>query len=75
LLLTARTRASWYRARDLATMAKRIYFDATLGDSDHTRSRIEAIYLENGHPAVADLGQGNCPSPSPTGDQVIFPIR
>jgi hypothetical protein len=54
---------------------KRIYFDNTLGNSDHTRTHIKAIYLENGYPTLADLGQGNCPCSSPAGDQVVFIVN
>jgi Tol biopolymer transport system component len=56
---------------------KRIYFDATTGDSDpmrHLRSRLKVLDLEGGRPRVTDLGHGNCPTPSPAGDQVIFLI-
>ena len=54
---------------------KRIYFDATTGDSDpmrHLRTRLKVLDLEDGRPRVTDLGHGNCPTPSPAGDQVIF---
>ena len=54
---------------------KRIYFDATTGESDpmrHLRTRLKVLDLEDGRPRVTDLGHGNCPTPSPAGDQVIF---
>src|SRR4051794_16889443 len=54
---------------------KRIYFDATTGDSDpmrHLRTRLKVLDLEGARPRVTDLGHGNCPTPSPAGDQVIF---
>ncbi len=54
---------------------KRIYFDATTGDNDpmrHLRTRLKVLDLEGGRPRVTDLGHGNCPTPSPAGDQVIF---
>jgi RNA polymerase sigma factor (sigma-70 family) len=54
---------------------KRIYFDATTGDSDdmrHHRTRLKVLELEGGRPRVTDLGHGNCPTPSPASDQVIF---
>jgi Tol biopolymer transport system component len=54
---------------------KRIYFDATTGEGDpmrHLRTRLKLLELEGGRPRVTDLGHGNCPSPSPAGDRVIF---
>jgi Tol biopolymer transport system component len=51
---------------------KRIYFDNTTANVEHNRTRIKAIHLKDGHLAVADLGPGNGPSPSPSGEQVIF---
>jgi Tol biopolymer transport system component len=54
---------------------QRIYFDATTGDSNplrHLRTRLKVLELEGGRPKVTDLGHGNCPTPSPAGDQVIF---
>jgi Tol biopolymer transport system component len=53
----------------------RIYFDATTGERDemrHLRTRLKFLEIEGGRPRVTDLGHGNCPSPSPDGDQVIF---
>src|SRR5262249_36720942 len=57
---------------------KRIYFDATTGDSDprrHLRTRLKVLDLEEGRPRVTDLGHGNCPTPSPAADQLIFPTN
>jgi hypothetical protein len=54
---------------------RRIYFDNTLGNSDHLRTHIKALYLEDGRPTLVDLGQGNCPYPSPTGKQVVFIVN
>jgi Tol biopolymer transport system component len=54
---------------------KRIYFDATTGDSDplrHLRTRLKVLALEGGRPSVTDFGHGNCPTPSPAGDRIIF---
>ena len=51
---------------------KRILFDATPGIADFSLSRIKSLELDEGHLSVKDLGPGNCPSVSPSGDRVIF---
>ncbi len=54
---------------------KRIFFDASPGTSDYSLTRMKAIELADGHLAVTDLGAGNCPSPSATGDRVVFLVN
>jgi hypothetical protein len=38
----------------------------------HLRTRLKFLELEGGRPRVTDLGHGNCPTPSPASNQVIF---
>jgi hypothetical protein len=54
---------------------RRVYFDVTTGDSDHLRTHLKAIYLENGRLTLTDLGHGNCPYPSPAGERVVFIVN
>src|SRR3954453_10889576 len=49
----------------------KIYFDATPG-TQWNLTRLEALELVDGTPRVIDLGPGNCPVPSPSGDPVMF---
>jgi hypothetical protein len=55
-----------------STDGRRILFDATPGIADFSLSRIKGLQLDEGHLSVKDLRPGNCPSPSPQGDRVIF---
>jgi len=54
---------------------KRIFFDATPGSKDFSLTRMKATELADGHLAVTDLGPGNCPSPSATGDRIVFLVN
>src|SRR3954454_17761374 len=49
----------------------KIYFDATPG-TQWNLTRLEALELVDGTPRVIDLGPGNCPVPSPSGDRIMF---
>jgi Tol biopolymer transport system component len=50
---------------------KRILFDAMPRDQI-AKTRLKAIDLADGRWAIKDLGPGNCPTPSPTADRIIF---
>jgi hypothetical protein len=49
----------------------KIFFDATPG-TQWNLTRLKVIDLVDGRLKVTDLGPGNCPSPSPSGDRVVF---
>ena len=49
----------------------KIYFDATPG-TQWNLTRLEVIELAEGKLRLTDLGPGNCPVPSPSGDRVMF---
>src|SRR4051812_33072779 len=49
----------------------KIYFDATPG-TQWSLTRLEVIELAEGRSRLTDLGSGNCPVPSPSGDRVMF---
>jgi hypothetical protein len=58
--------ASW--SRD----GRQIAFDVTPGNSDFSQSRIKVLNLNESRVELKDLGPGNCPSFSPTGEQIVF---
>lgn len=49
----------------------KIYFDATPG-TQWNQTRLKVISLKDGKLSVTDLGPGNCPAPSPSGDRLLF---
>jgi hypothetical protein len=50
---------------------RRILFDATPG-TRWNLTRLKSIELGEGRPHLTDLGFGNCPSLSPSDDQIAF---
>jgi type II secretory pathway pseudopilin PulG len=50
---------------------KRILFDAQ-PRNQLEKTRLRAIDLADGELKLVDLGPGNCPTPSPAGDRVVF---
>jgi hypothetical protein len=49
----------------------RILFDATPG-TQWNLTRLKALELDAGKLKLTDLGPGNCPAPSPSGDRIMF---
>jgi hypothetical protein len=49
----------------------KIYFDATPG-TQWNLTRLKRLELVEGKLKLTDIGPGNCPTPSPTGDRVMF---
>jgi hypothetical protein len=50
---------------------RRILFDATPG-TEWNLTRLWSIELGNDRPTVRDIGDGNCPTPSPEDDRIFF---
>ncbi len=51
---------------------KHILFDVTPGNYDYIFSRLKGLELADDHLVMIDLGPGNCPALSPSGDHIVF---